>query len=923
MLVEVVNGVDRPVANGVHEVNQRIEALLGLSYDAFQQAVVLPQGQFDQFLRSDPGNRRDILRALLRLEVYERMRETALERARSLAADINTAAKRLDEDFASLTDESVEALRQELVAAEAEFKARTDALAAAEAEVGRLRPLHDATRECADIRTRLRQFKATDAEIARLKVRIERSRAASAVMPKVLAAEESGRRAATAAARVAQANSEVEQLGRKAEKASAALESARAAHAQVPALQDRLGALDGVLGILEHRDSLTARITKAEEDRRTAAKLLDEHGAARRLLAKQFGDAERAHRSAVQALAAVAYDKERHLAIETCRDAAADVAQLRKKHGEQELAAARATKGATEAVAKAEKARRAADRARVALDKLDVLYNAAVRDCERAKDEHAAAHLRETLEAGAPCPVCEQVVQVVPPGLAVPALQESKARVDALEVRRSEAQTLLDRAEKDAAVSQAVAERCAQEQREAEQAFSNAESALNTAVGRLSADLAAAGVSFGEQLPEQFVFEDLSRLDAARKQHDQADRALRTAEQGLADAKRKLELAERDVASVEARLVEIDDALSRDRAELQQVTDRIAAVCPSGDPAAERNRVAKLIGKLTADLKSAVDAMHDAERQLEAARATASEAQRIATEAGALADRDQAASLKALADAGFADAKGARAALLPDQELKSLVTKVEDHERERGRLQDRLDVLLELLKAGEVSLERMSVVEASSATARQARDNAVTRTATLRQRLETAEQRLATAKRLRAEKDAKSAEHAVADRLASDLRSDAFQEYLLQEVFQRLVLDASARLRQMTSRYTLEWDEGDFVVVDHDNAGERRSAQTLSGGETFLTSLSLALALSEQVQRTAGAVGLDSLFIDEGFGTLDADTLDVATEAIESLQVGGRMVGIISHIKDLTERMPACIVIDKRPDGSRWCVARS
>jgi DNA repair protein SbcC/Rad50 len=96
-----------------------------------------------------------------------------------------------------------------------------------------------------------------------------------------------------------------------------------------------------------------------------------------------------------------------------------------------------------------------------------------------------------------------------------------------------------------------------------------------------------------------------------------------------------------------------------------------------------------------------------------------------------------------------------------------------------------------------------------------------------------------------------------------------------------------------------------------------RSADTLSGGETFLASLALALQLSEQVQRAAGATRLDSLFIDEGFGTLDPEALDAAAGAIESLPVGGRMVGIISHIDELSFRLPARVRVSKTPEGSR------
>jgi len=87
-------------------------------------------------------------------------------------------------------------------------------------------------------------------------------------------------------------------------------------------------------------------------------------------------------------------------------------------------------------------------------------------------------------------------------------------------------------------------------------------------------------------------------------------------------------------------------------------------------------------------------------------------------------------------------------------------------------------------------------------------------------------------------------------------------------------------------RYGLDYIRDQIVVIDRDNASERRSTDTLSGGETFLASLSLALELSAQVQHAVGAIHLDCLFIDEGFGTLDPDTLRVVADAVRSLQVG-------------------------------------
>jgi len=104
----------------------------------------------------------------------------------------------------------------------------------------------------------------------------------------------------------------------------------------------------------------------------------------------------------------------------------------------------------------------------------------------------------------------------------------------------------------------------------------------------------------------------------------------------------------------------------------------------------------------------------------------------------------------------------------------------------------------------------------------------------------------------------------------------------------------------------------------------RRSARTLSGGESFLTSLALALALSSSVSQFADGAApfkLDALFLDEGFSTLDAETLNVAVEAIQSLQEGDRMIAVISHVTDLAERLPSRIQVIKGVSGSEIMLA--
>ena len=129
------------------------------------------------------------------------------------------------------------------------------------------------------------------------------------------------------------------------------------------------------------------------------------------------------------------------------------------------------------------------------------------------------------------------------------------------------------------------------------------------------------------------------------------------------------------------------------------------------------------------------------------------------------------------------------------------------------------------------------------------------------------------------------------------------------------LIDAGGeRLRELSSgQFSLELVGRDVMVRDHANADELRGARTLSGGETFLASLALALALAEATSELAaeGAPRLESIFLDEGFGTLDPTTLDVVASAIEELGSAGRMVAVVTHIRELAERMPVRLEVTK------------
>ena len=126
-------------------------------------------------------------------------------------------------------------------------------------------------------------------------------------------------------------------------------------------------------------------------------------------------------------------------------------------------------------------------------------------------------------------------------------------------------------------------------------------------------------------------------------------------------------------------------------------------------------------------------------------------------------------------------------------------------------------------------------------------------------------------------------------------------------------------------RYTLRHSDertrgggasGLSITVHDAFTGTEREAGSLSGGETFQASLCLALGVAEVVQRHAGGVHLDTLFIDEGFGSLDADALEQAMGELDALREGGRMVGVISHVPALRERITSGIAVTKTASGS-------
>jgi DNA repair protein SbcC/Rad50 len=248
--------------------------------------------------------------------------------------------------------------------------------------------------------------------------------------------------------------------------------------------------------------------------------------------------------------------------------------------------------------------------------------------------------------------------------------------------------------------------------------------------------------------------------------------------------------------------------------------------------------------------------------------------------------------------------------------------KLEEHRtRQQGLDTAAGDALAKAEKAGTALMSMLTEHDVDGAAGPDGATAAIaTHTERARGQLATVRANIEMAARLDAQITARREEEKVATLLGNLLRSDKFERWLCGEALDSLVAEASGVLMELSSRqYELDRDErNDLIVIDYQDAGAKRPVHTLSGGEAFQASLALALALSKEVVGlSAGQREMNSMFLDEGFGTLDENALETVGTTLEQLAADSdRMIGIITHVPALAARAPVRFVVSKTGTGS-------
>ena len=916
-LDELVNGTERSVAGGVHSVDKEIVRLLGLRYEAFTQAVVLPQGDFARFLKSQPRERREILRDLLRLQVYESMRRRAAECAKDLELKLSGVRERLSEDFGEVKPERAAELRRQVRALEKQTHKASEELASLQKKLEEIRVRYAKSRELEEKRGRLKELNKRESKIEADEDKLAAAREVAPLVPLMDAAAASEGRAEAERKRAFEASSELGEIRRVHEQSSQKLEEAIRRADELPALQERIRALDELKGLLAPRRAAQRRRDDArgqQEKLQQEIQRVDKDKLRLRQGAESFeGEVEVASKNCE----ASGYDESLDRRLDAARDSAASLAadrrtarQVLAEKEEAEERVARARENASTQKTRLDKLRQSFLRCERARKKLET-------DRRKAEAKHAAAHLRDELEKGGKCPVCEQPVSKLPPAIEVAFLDDTASRLDKAVNSEEQARSLLEEGAEAEAEARAAAMAFEKELAKADKKCTRLEQAIELAERALEKKVGDGTTGDRGSHVEERILSAVSRVAKEREAHQEATRELDKAEKELLRARSDLEALTEESRRLEQQVRDATSRAKEAEEELFELEEKIGKVAGDAEPARERDRLAEERIEIERNRKAAEEAERRTGNEFSSAKKALEEAERTAQVSTRALLEAQRKVEEALQSAGIKKAETIRGAALPAVEMSRLEEEIRSHRQERHTTEQRMSELETELEGHAVTEHAQRHAEEEAVFKRRDYEDGIEKKAELEQQIKEIERRMERAAELSAQKKSLQQEFSVYRRLATDLRSENFQAYLLEEAFRELVNGASMRLESLSGRYSLEYQQDGFHVLDHDNARERRSADTLSGGETFLASLALALELSEQIQRAAGAVNLDSLFIDEGFGTLDPETLDTVASAIESLHVGGRMVGIITHIPELTDRLPAAIRIEKHPEGSR------
>ncbi len=956
------------LAEKVRDVDQQIEALCRLDYNRFTRSVLLAQGEFAKFLKAKPDQRAELLESLTQTSVYSELGQLVYEELSDRQRSLDESERMLSQIALLLPTEletqkaTVKQLERDIATAKTSRTEQADIVAKARQLSQQLQTQADLQQQGEKLE---QQLKAAEPDLRR----IAQHQLAAPLFPTLLLLEqaetEQQRRALADQQAQAQLAStqqrwmqalqltclagEREQQALQTSLADdqkqrststtevAALSDWLAEHRQVASLGEQLPDLSTSLTILGRVRSQLAELQRPDDTQYAdlaaaqarLTELLEQRSAEQRQQDLEKQEAQLQH------LRTLATEYQTLPKLESPIEELADqLATTEKRHAEAEPPAAAAAQQCQEAETRLKD------------------YREHLRLIERVA---SLEDQRLQLAAGDPCPLCgstehpfvehETESELLTGGSEIEAkirtaerslataqahhqqtrdlLTQTTSELKVLRERKAAAEARLQEAQQSLAERaqqlqveadlQTILARVAQTEKDIEQAkqallqiaaAQEAESYFSRQVeiDRISLELQPVLDSLETPLPEPGTESATYERLESRWQSYQAQLQKKTA------LTEKLESIERQITKTDEQLLALGDALAPLSDTRSQQTDM-----PPSAPA------------LPADLTFAAarTQLDEIAAQLQSSQVLRDSAARELAEAGKETDQRAAELVTQIEPSDFADRAALVAARLADDEAQHIAQVEQDLKQQQQSLKGRSELTEQAIaKLREEKLPEPSEVAKLEAEVQDLQEKIERSTAeltTLKIALETDDkQRKIYEKQtasLRADRDQLQVWSQLSA-LIGDARGKKFRVYAQGISLDLLIRRANHHLHRLTPRYRLsrvQGEELELQIEDRHQASVTRPMASLSGGESFLASLALALGLSDLAGRH---VQIDSLFIDEGFGTLDSDTLEIAISALEGLMQSDKTVGVISHVEILKERITTQIVVEKQPNGT-------
>jgi len=915
-LYEIIEGEKVLLSSKINDVNEAIEDMLHLDYEQFRKMVMIPQGEFRRLISENSKEREEILQKIFQTYVYEHITSRLKEESKGLKESISHIEQKEREEIQKLhwsedfkesitsSSKALEMLEEDLNTDKSKveeyhksLKAKRDQLKASQEKYYKDKQVSESFQKRAQYQEEFKQLQDQEKDIKEKQERVQQADQAEKIRSyeeqakkwkqekdkqQSLAQEKMQRLEETKNkfSKTEQAYQEEKAKENEREKLKESLQKAKQDLTKVKQYQDWKRELASYDEQKKEKQQALKQIQSEKENKQNIVKELSGSSLESQTLSKQFYEFEAKEKELQEGVAQINRLMNEEKKLSTLREQYQNV----KRQFEQ----------AKEDVEKKQNH---------------------VKTLEDQLKQHQAVSLAAELSTGEACPVCgstehPSVATLEGENVSDRALQEAKANQQQADQHLQKVQDQFIQTKSEGQSQRHIVEQLIETlspylQHDAVQDMTRAEQKVyweNQKAKRSET--------------KEDVGKKIQKVEQQMKQAEQAQNAIRELETKEQEQHKQYQLVHDKWLGISTKLEQLEEELpeeKRDASGLQQwiekEEERYNAWLKSLEELYERYEKEKeQRQKLDTELAQQQGYVKDLEEQVQKA------------------NHELEVQCK---EHGFETLEAYRQAKLPKEELEDLRGKVESFLKKQQSLQDALNTLEEELRDVDPpqldkQLEEMEKLEKAIQQLTQEEQQ-------IQMRMRDHERVFSDLDQYVKERKASEEKYYYMGELAELAKGDnayklSFERYVLSAFLDEIIIQANIRLDKMTDhRYQLERSQErakggaqsglDLEVIDH-YTGQKRSVKTLSGGEGFKAALSLALGMADVIQAHAGGVQLDTLFIDEGFGTLDEASLEQAIDTLKDLQQGERMLGIISHVPQLKDEIRAKLHITPSPNGS-------